>query len=265
MGLISKLKTAISDPARVRNYALGTLNRWPVRHIDNPHLVDMPVYCISPPSARRRRALMERQARAAGLTRFQFVDAIDGRTTGLARFVESGDYDPVEAARHHERGLTVGEVATTLSHGMAYEAIVEAGHPRALILEDDALFVSRRLSRLDLGEAPDGWDVLFLNSFVREEPPPDHVAGNVYGTDSWYGSAAAYVLTADGAQKLAEIFRPVIHAADGLLGRNLRPLADGRPSFRGRGARTVLNAYLVYPHPFLNGSTVGFTGTLLDT
>ena len=265
MAIARKLKTVITNPAKLRNYIYGKINYWPVHRIDHPQLVDLPTYCISLPAAQRRRKLMAHQARKAGLTGFRFVEAVDGRDYGIRYFTERGDYDPVEAKRYHESGLTVGEIATTLSHGEAYEAIVLAGHARALILEDDALFVSRRLARVDFNDVPDDCDVLFLNSFLQHEPPHGHVAGSVYETRSWYGSSAAYILTQDAARKLAGIYRPVIHACDGLLGRNLTAFDGDDHAFRQRGARTSLNSYLIHPVPILNGSTVHFTGTLLDT
>ncbi len=260
-----KLKTAITNPTKLRNYLYGKFNYWPVRRVDHPQLVNMPIYCISLPAAQRRRKLMARQARKAGFTGFRFVDAINGRDYTIRYFTERGDYDPVEARRYHEGGLTVGEIATTLSHGEAYEAIVRAGHTRALILEDDALLASRLLAQVDFSDVPDDCDVLFLNSFVRDDPPQDHVAGSVYETRSWYGSSAAYILTQDAARKLASAYRPVIHACDGLLGRNLTAFDGEDHAFRQRGARTSLNSYLIHPDPILNGSTVRFTGTLLDT
>lgn len=264
--VVRKLESAITNPRRVRNYLLGLVNWWPVRRLDHPGFANMPVYCVSLPQAVRRRRLMRRQATRAGFVNFVFLDAIDGRDNTLEGFTASGDYDPVEATRFHRNGLTVGEVATTLSHGAAYEAIVRSGHEQALILEDDALLIRRLLERVDLHALPDDWDLVFLNSFLAERPPRDQVRGRIYGTRSWYGSSAAYLLTQQAARRLAEAYRPVIHAADGLLGRNLAALPDGDDQgFRRMGAATSLVGYVLYPEPFLNGSTVKFTGTLLDT
>jgi glycosyl transferase family 25 len=260
-----KLRTAIQNPTLVRNYVYGRLNYFPVGKLTNPYLIDLPTYCISLVAAARRRSLMDRQVRKAGLQRFRFVDAVDASAWSIEQFAAQGDYDEASAIRYHGHGLGIGEIAVALSHGLAYEAIVREQHPLALVLEDDALFVSRALNRIDFSDVPPDFEMLFLSSFVDDNPPIGHVRGPVYTTESWYGSAAAYILTLEGARKLAEVYRPVKHASDGLLGRCMEAPAGEEHPFRQKGGGTTLVSYMIRPDPVLNGSTHHHTRSLLPT
>jgi len=260
-----KLKTALRNPSAIRNYIYGRLNYFPVGRVTNPDLIDLPIYCISLARATRRRRLMERQVQKAGLRNFQFVDAIDGTSWTVERFAAQGDYDEEGAFRYHGQGLGVPEIATSLSHGRVYEAIVAAQDPLALVLEDDALFVSRALNRITFSDIPSDFDIVFLSSSLDAKPPRGHIRGQVYSTESWYSSAGAYLLTLDAARRLAEVYRPVKHNADGLLGRCLEALPGGDHPFRQKGGGTTLVSYLFYPDPILNGSAYHHTRTLLPS
>jgi glycosyl transferase family 25 len=125
----------------------------------------------------------------------------------------------------------------------------------ALILEDDALFMHRRLRAFRLGDVPDDFDVVLLNSFLTREPPGGRIRRNIYDVSSYHGSAAAYLLSAKGAVKLMKAYRPVVHAADGLIGRCMELFPGELSPFKQIGAATQLRCYLAYPDCVLNGST----------
>jgi glycosyl transferase family 25 len=242
----------------------GRYGRWPVSRLQNAEIRNLPMYCISLASAVRRRELVTRQARLLGLTHFHLVEAVDAAslTTGT---LQAGDlYDEASAIKYHGRPLTRGEIACSLSHGDLYERIIAAGHPYAVILEDDALFVPTRLDRLNLGDLPADFDVVFLNSFRDQEPPQGRIRHNIYSDASYEGSAAAYLVSRKGAEKLSRACRPVIHAADGLLGRSMKSLSGQQHSFRQQGARTEITSYIIYPDCVLNGSDLRFMGTTLS-
>lgn len=48
---------------------------------------------------------------------------------------------------------------------------------------------------------PDDWDVVFFSSFLEERPPRGRIAGAVYGSKSWHGSSATYLVTRDAAPR----------------------------------------------------------------
>lgn len=261
--VIRKLRKAAAEPSLLRYRVLGALSIFPVRKVDTPFFADLPIYCISLASATQRRELMSRQASAAGWEGFRFVEAVEASELELDSLVASGDYDPAGAREHHGVDLTPAQIACSLSHARVYEMIVKSGDKRALILEDDALLESRRLRQLEDAALPSDWDVIFLSSFLSETPPRGHVDGRVYGDESWTGSSAAYLVTADAARRLAAASRPVQHAADGLLGRNMNVPSGTDHPFKQKGARTTLRCYLIWPEPVVNGSDVHFYATTL--
>jgi glycosyl transferase family 25 len=252
-----KLRAVVrKGPSTLRNIVYSWLGLWPVEPLDGADLQDVPTYCISLARAAAKRALVARQVAGLGLRRFEFVDAVDARLLQRDQLCEAGRLDDAASLRSHGRTLSANEIACSLSHGAAYELILQRGHEVALIIEDDALFVSGRMRDFRLADVPADYDCVFLNAFRTREPPTDRRCRMVYGDASYAGSSAAYLVSRSGAAKLTHAYLPVVHAADGLLGRNLRAngSADPDAAFRQNGARVVLNAYMCYPDCVLNGS-----------
>lgn len=243
-------------PGYARNVAFSRLSYWPAGSIAGSDLHATPTYCISLRRAAAKRHLIQKQVNALELEKFQFIEAIDARNLDLEQLALEHRFDSQESKRYHPAGLTLNEIACSLSHRAAYQAIVAAHQPVALVIEDDALFVSRQLRRFKFSNVPPDYDIVFLNSFRYCEPPNGLIAGSIYDTSSYRGSSAAYLLSLAGARKLLDSSLPVIHAADGLLGRSIA-LGPGEVghSFKQVGAKCSLNAYLCYPDCVLNGST----------
>lgn len=213
------------------------------------------MYCVSLQRSVDRRRLMEKQVQQMRLQAFEFVDAVDARALTLQALAENGLYNATESLRWHQNGLTLNEVACSLSHAECYRKIVNAGHERAIILEDDVLFRTRRLRRLAADDIPEWADIVFLNSFMSESPPLGNLSGPYYGDASYHGSSAAYLLTKNSARLLLEASVPVVHAADGLLGRALALQTGQVHAFRNKGSALSLRSVLVFPEAVTNGST----------
>jgi glycosyl transferase family 25 len=210
----------VKGPAIARNIAFSQFDYWPARRLRNEEIRNLPIYCVSMTTATRRRRIIERQVTQLGLAAFIFVDAVAGANLDLAELERQGLYDDAAAKRFHERSLSLSEIACSLSHGRAYDIIVSRGHEVSMIIEDDSLFVPSRLDRLDLGALPLGWDVAFLNSFIENGRPRRRISGSLFHGDAYTGSSAAYLVSKKGAQRFAKGYRPVVHAADGYVGRN---------------------------------------------
>jgi glycosyl transferase family 25 len=226
-------------------------------------LADLPIYCISLRKAANRRQLMAKQALKMQLQSFHVVDAVESAALTMEGLIADGLYDDRESRKWHPQGLTLNEVACSLSHVECYKRIVKAGHARALILEDDALFITRRLRKLDIDRVPDWVDVLFLNAFLSRVPPGNRIADGLYDDAAYSGSAAAYLVTQSAARQLLAASVPVIHAADGLLGRALAQPADEPHEFRQQGCSLVLKGAIVYPEAVINGSIEHYQKTTL--
>lgn len=265
--LISKGRAVVAKgPATLRNIVYARLGIWPVGRIEDERLRDLPVYCISLKRAGERRELMQRQADAMGLTRFEFVDAVDASALDYEQLGRDGLYDDSAARKYHGRSIKLTEIAGSLSHASVYDLIVSRGEAMALVLEDDALFLTRRVNRFRLDHLPPDADIVFLNTFCESGGPTDRLDGELYDVGAYTGSAAAYLLTQEAARKLSVAARPVVHAADGFLGRVL-PLPAGAKShaFKQVGVTTQLRGYMIYPDCILNGSVCHYFGSYIPT
>lgn len=244
----------LKGPSTLRNIAYSSLGIWPVGHLTNERLRKMPTYCISLRRATQRRQIMQSQAKSMGLENFHIVDAVDARELTMERAKSEGLYDDASSTRLHGRSLSLAEIAGSLSHGLIYERLTKEKTPWALVVEDDALFLTRRLNAFNFEDVPDDAEMVFLNSFTDRGTPRDRVRNSVYGVDSWTGSAAAYLLSSSGAVKLASAYRPVTGAADSLLGRVMPAPGDQSHEFKQVGVSTQLITYMVHPDCVLNGS-----------
>lgn len=210
----------VKGPATARNIVFSQFDYWPTRRLRNAEIRELPIYCISVATATRRRRIIERQVRGMELATFTFVDAVASANLDRAELEQQGLYDDTAANTFHQRSLSLSEIACSLSHGRAYDIIVSRGHEVSMVIEDDSLFFPSRLDRVELDVLPPGWDVAFLNSFIENGRPRRRIFGSLYHGDAYTGSCAAYLVSRKGAQKLAEGYKPVIHAADGYVGRN---------------------------------------------
>lgn len=265
---IGKLNSAASGALRhpdlVRNRLFGSLNYWPVSRLRNQWMREIPYFCINMASDVRRRRLAQRQANKMGLEDFRFVDAIVGADLDIQQLVENGTYDDEAAQEYHERSLTPGEIALSLSHAGIYQTMVEEGLDEAIILEDDVLFLTRNLDALVLSDLPEDYDVLLLHAHIDEVPPRGLIRGKVYKDVSYLASTVAYMVSRQGAAKLAKGARPVRHASDGLLGRAMKRDPDAPHDFRQQGVDFEISSYILYPHGALNGSTCHFIGSSIS-
>lgn len=256
---------AVKGPATLRNIVYGRFGYWPVARLKDPALRDMPIYCIALRSAVERRALILRQAEGLGFTNLRIVDAVESAGLDYATLERDGLYDDALARRFHGRSLSKNELGCSLSHGLVYEMIAAEDHPIAMVVEDDALFISRRMDQIRLAELPADFDLVYLNSFRDKLPPTDRISGNLYGAMSYTGSTAAYFISRRGAEKLARAYKPVVHAADGLLGRSIDHAGSSAGSVTSEGARTSLRSYQIIPDCVLNGSVCYYHQSLVAT
>jgi glycosyl transferase family 25 len=210
----------LKGPATARNIAFSQFDYWPARRLRNEEIRKLPIYCVSMATATRRRQIMERQVRQMELTAFTFVDAVLNAGLDSAELERQKLYDDAAAISFHGRSLSLSEIACSLSHGRAYDMIVSRGHEISMVIEDDSLFIASRMDRVNLNALPIDWDIVFLNSFIENGRPRRRISGSLYYGDAYTGSAAAYLISRSCAQLLAQGYTPVIHAADGYVGRN---------------------------------------------
>jgi glycosyl transferase family 25 len=254
--IVTKVKAIIRRGApSLRNVIYSRLGIWPVGSLSDHWLADLPVYCISLPRAAERRRLLSAQVEQMGLRRFSFLDAVDARALSFDELKQAGIYDSERCRQFHTRDLTLNEIACSLSHIEAYRRVLRAGDSWALIIEDDALFRTRRVARFRFESIPVETDIVFLNAFLDQTPPLDPIGPFLFRDTSYNGSAAAYMISLAAAHQLLTAALPVVHAADGLTGRALALEAGRQHPFRQRGVSISLKAAILYPEAVTNGST----------
>ena len=148
------------------------------------------------------------------------VVGIEGATLDL------GALDAVDAARFSRvngRRMLAGEAGCYLSHIKAIETFLGSDAELALICEDDVDFTPQTTDFLDELAGMAGWDVVKLFSFrahgfrAHYRGPMGFAIGRCMAGP--VGSAAAYAVSREGAERLLAALRPMIVPYDVALER----------------------------------------------
>ncbi|KAI95051.1 hypothetical protein T281_07730 [Rhodomicrobium udaipurense JA643] len=176
----------------------------------------IPVFLINLDRAPHRLARMDEKLSSLGIAYERFA-AIDGRTlpAGSVEIVA-----PVESWLGKGRPV-VGEVGNFLSHRHLLELIVERGHERACIIEDDVDFDPCFPVFLDAKLLwPTGTDVLKLEIAFPEPRVRVMTLGKfgecelVFVVQGGEPGCAAYIITQEGARKLLPQLRQMTDIFD---------------------------------------------------
>ena len=195
----------------------------------------LPVYVLSLPGCEARRAPLLQNLRDL---RFEpeVVLGIDGRA-GLPCKYEP-QIDRVTANRRARRSLTDGEFACALSHQAVYARLLEDGHDRAIVFEDDAIIdrsllpVLHDLKDHDFDLALLDHDLARAQRRSRRRLPSGSILWRVANIPDLN---TGYILSAAGAAKIAALSFPITYNADWpcdvaqLRTYAVMPRAVGRP------------------------------------
>ncbi|WP_404405468.1 glycosyltransferase family 25 protein [Pelagibacterium halotolerans] len=158
----------------------------------------IPIYYINLSSRTDRRAFMEEQFARLGLEaeRVEAVTPADIPADDIARYCDNT----------RPTYLRPNQLACSMSHEKVWRAMLEAGHERAVVMEDDALLSSLLPAFLaDLEGVP--FDVLRFEAPVRRIrvfPPVAHVGPGIALRPfrSTLSGASGYVIGANAARVL---------------------------------------------------------------
>ena len=107
---------------------------------------------------------------------YEIVYGVDKRDLDFDSLRRTGDYLPERAKKLNrytkERLLPLGAIACSLSHRGVYQRLLDSGHERALVFEDDVLPIPQNLPTLAgaLNELPTNWELLYLGYITNERP-----------------------------------------------------------------------------------------------
>lgn len=177
-------------------------------------------YVINMARSVERRTRMKTELDRSGID-YELVEAVDGRDLDLevAEIVRPSSVGPRCTTRWRQQWSFPGVAACSLSHVLVYRKILEAGHERALVLEDDVILPSDLDSFAGtVASHLSGADVALLN-FDSREVCQMRTEASVHLPESRFlalpvdsgqlSSSAAYILTREACQRLEELMSPV--------------------------------------------------------
>lgn len=96
------------------------------------------VYVLTIPRAKDRQ---EKVLRTLGEGNFEFIFGADGKETSKERLISEGLYDEDKAREldRSSRTMTVAEVCCSIGHAKIHRKMLDDGHERVLIFEDDVI------------------------------------------------------------------------------------------------------------------------------
>ena len=196
------------------------------------------ILCINLQRSPDRRAIMEAEARKAGVN-VTFVQAIDGRELTLDK---APGYDRCGRLKQAP-DLKPNEVACVLSHKLALEAFLESDAPAAVILEDDAV-LSDRFSQFvnSMMKLPIPWNAVNLENRNRKPLRPALFKfdfGVSLHVSAWSSSGSTGRLySREGAERVLNSLWHFRHPYDTHLGffwrHGLSPLCSHPPVVSSR-------------------------------
>lgn len=168
----------------------------------------------------------------------------------MERAKQDGTYDEAKTKKLQRFGkpLNPGELACSLSHRMVYNEMIKNNWQKVLILEDDILPLTGKLSALPaaLNELPADWELVYLGYLKHEKVTTGlkvkqffYKIGSALGLMKWnftmiknllpkpyshhlkkagfHDCTHAYAITLSAAKKLFALQTPVVYRADDLL------------------------------------------------
>jgi glycosyl transferase, family 25 len=168
----------------------------------------LPCFVISLKRSIDRREHITREFDREGI-RFDFVDAVDGRELRSSKRISPSLGLPIIPA----------DIACTMSHGLAMKAMLERGHDRAIIFEDDARLAPGFASTVEvLLSAPIEWGFLKLcGPSVHFSKSVAFCGYNFVWPDTPATCAAGYVITSAAARKLIPLTDPAHDVFDHIV------------------------------------------------
>ena len=131
------------------------------------------VYVLTLPHATARQDNVVRVLDGLDWSYFWGTDKKDFSTTQV---LAEGIYDDVahKSTKRTSRSMNLGEIACALSHRNIYQNMLDEGHRRILILEDDVLPQPERIQHFDsvIAQLPEDWELLMLGYYGHKLSTP---------------------------------------------------------------------------------------------
>lgn len=180
--------------------------------------MELPCYVVSLKRELARREHTVRELGREGI-RFEFVDAVDGKELRADERISRSLGVPIVS----------GDIACTMSHGLAMKTMLAHGHERALIVEDDVWLAPGFAQTIGkLLSAPVSWEFLKLAGFWAPSYTKcvEHHGYRFIWPEIASLSGQGYVITAAGANKFIPFTQPADDIFDLLVQQVWRTKID---------------------------------------
>lgn len=165
------------------------------------------IYLINLKRRPERLRKMQEVLRLIGMD-FKRVEAVDGYNL-TEQHLSSINFLPDYRDPYHNRPMKLGEIGCFLSHYKVWEYIVNNGHQRAIVLEDDVRFTQNgtliiKKMMEDLMKTRLDWDFIYFGR-KKMTPPGDefYVPGHRFlSTVAYSYWTIGYAISFEGAKKL---------------------------------------------------------------
>ncbi len=209
------------------------------------------IFVVSIPRFEERHKLMVNNLN--GL-KFDFFWGADKKKLDEATLIIDKIYDDAKAKKNQRqgKGLSIGEIACSLSHKMIYEEMIKNNWQKVLVLEDDAKLINNNLHALPniVTQLPPDWELVYFGYLKHEQVTPalkrkqffykiistlglmkwtrtmtNNMLPKNYSTNlkiaGFHDCTHAYAITLNAAKKLLQAQTPVVYRADDLLSHTI--------------------------------------------
>jgi GR25 family glycosyltransferase involved in LPS biosynthesis len=120
------------------------------------------VFIINLARRPERKNLMVTQLESAGITDYEFVNAVDGQDSKIVKKYE-------QAKTKGSQIITPGHYACLFSHILTIKLALTRGYSSVMILEDDIFFCSGFLDKIAQIKVPEQYDMVYLGGLIYKK------------------------------------------------------------------------------------------------
>ncbi len=191
--------------------------------LDLGKIINCPVFVINLERSNLRREYILKYLTALGLD-VRIFNAIEGNKLNLSELEKKGVYNKSTANEAFSRQLSLPEIGCSLSHIGVYQKIIEENIDRALILEDDIIFIKNieEYFKPLLRDMPEDWDIIQIYYKCQDYDKITDTIVKFRSEKCMPTGAAGYFITRSAADMILKNVYPIRYPADSLLARTPR-------------------------------------------
>lgn len=186
-------------------------------------IIDCPVFVINLERSNLRRDFILKYLTSFGLD-VRIFNAVEGNKLNLSELEEKGIYNKKAAHEAFSRQLSMPEIGCSLSHIGVYQKIVDENIDKALILEDDIIFIENIEQHFQplLRDIPNDWDIIQIYYKCKDYHKITNSIVKFRSKECMPTGAAGYFIKRSAADIILKNVYPIRYPADSLIARTPR-------------------------------------------